>query len=251
MITQAQGATVQPKFSAIYADPPWPYRDRGKSGSMKPSGSASHYPTDLSFEQIAGINVADIASHDSLCFLWVTNPLLPVGVDVLRSWGFEFVTIAFVWVKTGRTANSEAELKRLLAPRVDKSVVRSIVDEMKPHLWPAFQIGQGSHTRANPELCLLGRRGKGLKRISAGVRSEVLVPPRGHSVKPDEVSERVVKLLGDVPRVELFARRPREGWSIWGNEVESDIELHVPDPGEFVWSGKQRVALRVKPRSAR
>jgi len=88
---------------------------------------------------------------------------------------------------------------------------------------PAFPIGQGSYSRANPEFVLLGMRGKGVPRLDAGVRSEVLAPRGEHSQKPDKVIQSIDRLVGpDVTKIELFARRKYPGWAVWGNEVQSD-----------------------------
>ena len=76
----------------------------------------------------------------------------------------------------------------------------------------------GRWTRANAEVCLIATRGKP-KRIDAGVHSVIDTPIEGHSKKPNEVRERIVKLLGDLPRIELFARDKHNGWDAWGNEV--------------------------------
>jgi N6-adenosine-specific RNA methylase IME4 len=86
--------------------------------------------------------------------------------------------------------------------------------------------GMGQSTRTNTEVCLIGVRGK-LGRESGGVHQVVLAPPGRHSEKPGEVRDRIVQLLGDRPRIELFARQRAKGWHAWGNEVPggSDIDL--------------------------
>lgn len=83
----------------------------------------------------------------------------------------------------------------------------------------------GYYTRANNEICLLATKGKPLKRINRNVEQIILSPIREHSRKPDEVRQRIVNLFGDLPRVELFARNTTEGWDVWGNEVQSTINL--------------------------
>lgn len=239
-------------YQVIYADPPWSYRDKGQSGSMEQRGAATHYNT-LTTTQIAGINVADVSADDAMCFMWITCPQLPVGVEVMRSWGFDFVTVAFTWVKTGRVEQSKRALRDLLRARgVDEATLRSAANDAAEGglLWPAFRIGQGSHTRANAELCLLGRRGRGVKRISAGVRSEILEPAGAHSEKPQEARDRIVALLGDVPRLEMFARTKAPGWDAWGNEVKPDVRLYVPADDEFAWTGTERRVIRVRRRRA-
>ena len=84
-------------------------------------------------------------------------------------------------------------------------------------------FGMGNWTRANPECCLFAIRGKP-KRVSASVRQLIYAQHRGHSVKPDEARTRLVDLMGDIPRVELFARQQTAGWDVWGNEVEGSID---------------------------
>jgi N6-adenosine-specific RNA methylase IME4 len=96
-----------------------------------------------------------------------------------------------------------------------------------PHRWSEQQLplrirprmGLGYHTRSGSEACWLAIRGKGYKRQSMGVEQVVFAPLREHSRKPDEVTARIDRLVGDVPRIELFAREQRPGWQCWGNEV--------------------------------
>jgi N6-adenosine-specific RNA methylase IME4 len=79
-------------------------------------------------------------------------------------------------------------------------------------------MGMGNWTRSNPELCLLGIKGKP-KRINASVHSVIDTHIEKHSKKPDRVRDDIIKLCGDLPRIELFARQKTEGWDCWGNEV--------------------------------
>ena len=80
-------------------------------------------------------------------------------------------------------------------------------------------MGTGYYTRSNAEDCLIGKRGRGLKRVDAGVRQVVLSKIREHSRKPDEVRDAIVRLVGDVPRLEMFGRTETPGWDVFGNEV--------------------------------
>ena len=82
----------------------------------------------------------------------------------------------------------------------------------------------GRWTRANAELCLLATKGKP-KRLDAGVHSVIDEKIMKHSQKPNEARKRIIKLCGDLPRVELFAREKLEGFDVWGNELENDIEI--------------------------
>jgi N6-adenosine-specific RNA methylase IME4 len=84
--------------------------------------------------------------------------------------------------------------------------------------------GVGRWVQGNSELVLLATKGKP-KRISKSISQIVMTHRQGHSVKPQEVRKNIISLMGDLPRIELFARQKTEGWDVWGNEVESDIKL--------------------------
>ena len=88
-------------------------------------------------------------------------------------------------------------------------------------------MGLGYHTRGNAEICLLTTRGNGLRRVDNSVMQVIIDAVGEHSQKPDEARSRIVRLYGDVPRIELFARQRTPGWDIWGNEAPggSDITL--------------------------
>ena len=152
----------------------------------------SHYPT-MKLSDICTLPVADIADKDCVLFLWATYPNLREAFAVLDAWGFVYKTVAFTWVKRNRKS-------------------------------PGFFVGLGHWTRANAEICLLATKGKP-KRISRSVRQIIDTPIERHSKKPDEIRTRIVELMGDVPRIELFARERTDGWDVFGNEVESDITL--------------------------
>ena len=85
-------------------------------------------------------------------------------------------------------------------------------------------FGIGYYTKSNCEVCLIAVKGKPIK-VSNSVSSVIISPRQEHSKKPDQIRDKIVELCGDVPRIELFARKKAEGWDVWGNEVESDINL--------------------------
>jgi N6-adenosine-specific RNA methylase IME4 len=176
------------KYQIIYADPPWKYR-----GKMMNSSVTDHYQwADL--KDICGFPINELADKNCILFMWVTMLKLNEFMTVVEAWGFEYKSCAFVWVKTNKKSTS------------------------------TYFMGLGRWTRANPEICILATKGKP-KRISASVRQLVVEPIREHSQKPEEVKNRIIDLVGDLPRIELFARQKTEGWDVWGNEVESDIKL--------------------------
>ena len=147
----------------------------------------------MSLTDICALPVADIADKDCALFLWATFPNLQEAFEVIKAWGFKYKTVAFCWVKRNRKS-------------------------------PSWFVGLGHWTRANAEICLLATKGKP-QRISKSVRQIVDTPIERHSKKPDEVRNRIVDLMGDVPRIELFAREKTDGWDVFGNEVKSDIML--------------------------
>lgn len=87
-----------------------------------------------------------------------------------------------------------------------------------------FRLPMGHWTRANAEICLLAVRGHP-KRQAKDVHQVIISHVEEHSKKPDEVRERIERLMGDVPRIELFACQKADGWDVWGNEVINDVEL--------------------------
>ena len=84
--------------------------------------------------------------------------------------------------------------------------------------------GMGYWTRSNVELCILATKGHP-KRINAAVHQVIVSHIEEHSKKPQEARERIVSLMGDLPRIELFARQSTPGWDVWGNEVDSSISF--------------------------
>lgn len=174
------------KYDIIYADPPWSYNDKANAGKR----GASHKYDTQSIDWIKNLPVQSIASENCALFLWVTMPKLNEVFDVIDAWGFRYKTTAFVWVKKNKKADT-------------------------------LFMGMGRWTRANSELCLIATRGKP-KRINAGVHSIVIDNIREHSRKPDEVSKRIVLLMGDMSRIELFAREKVDGWDGWGNQYSEE-----------------------------
>ena len=171
------------KYGAILADPPWDFKTYSAKGEGR---SASRHYDIPSRKELWQMDVP--AAHDCVMFMWVTDPNLLDGLNLMTAWGFQYKTVAFTWVK-----NSKHNLEK-------------------------FMIGCGYWTRANPEMCLLGTRGKP-KHLSRAVRQLLVAPRQEHSRKPDEVYERVEALVGG-PYLEMFARRQWPGWDAVGNEVD-------------------------------
>lgn len=172
------------KYNIIYADPPWMYRDKASAGKR---GASYKYEIPSS-KQLEALPVSALADQNCALFLWVTMPKLGECFSIIEKWGFTYKTVAFTWVKKNKKANS--------------------------WFW-----GMGSYTRANAELCLLATKGK-LERIHAGVHSVVDSPVEQHSKKPDVIRKRIELLFGDLPRIELFARKRFPGWDCLGFDID-------------------------------
>lgn len=189
-------------FGVIYADPAWAFLSRGDNGDGR---SASAHYTTTRLDEMKAFPVAQLAAPDCVLFMWVVDWCLQDALDLIRAWGFELKTTAFTWVKSTSTGDAEF-------------------------------MGQGYWTRANPEMCLLATRGHP-KRLNADVRQLMTAPVMEHSRKPDETYERIERLVAG-PYLELFARRPREHWVSWGNElpfVKPGEELpYDPNTGEIL-----------------
>lgn len=178
------------KYSIIYADPPWQYKVYSKKGLGR--SAESHYLT-MELEDIQALPVGELADTDCILFMWTTIPLLKDCFSVMKAWGFEYKTVGFVWIKQNKKSDSL--------------------------FW-----GMGHWTRANAEFCMLATKGRP-KRKSAGVHQVIISHIEEHSKKPDIVRHKIIELVGDLPRVELFAREKADGWDAWGNEVDCDIEI--------------------------
>jgi N6-adenosine-specific RNA methylase IME4 len=177
-------------YRVILADPPWTFgtwSDKGKGRSAE-----AHYDT-MTLEGIKALPVATWAADDAVLLMWATDPLLDRALEVIRAWGFTYKTVGFYWAKLniGRHGPTYSE--------------------------GDFFTGMGFWTRANPEPCLLATKGHP-KRRSGAVKKLVIAPRREHSRKPDEVQERIERLV-EGPYLEMFARTTRPGWDAWGLEA--------------------------------
>lgn len=171
------------KYEIIYADPPWSYNDQANAGER----GACHKYDVMDMFALADLPVWDIAAKNCLLAMWHVGPMPLEALYVMKAWGFTLKTMkGFTWHKTTKNGRDH--------------------------------FGMGHLTRANTEDCLFAVRGKPV-RASGSVRQIVHAQVREHSRKPDEIRNALVELLGDIPRIELFARQKHEGWDHWGNEL--------------------------------
>lgn len=172
------------KYQTIYADPPWSERGGGKIKR----GADAHYPL-MTTREIMALPVKEkLVDLENGChlYLWTTNNFLPDALKVMEAWGFKYVTM-ITWLK-------------------DK-------------------IGLGQYYRGITEHCLFGRTDKVLpyKVDDAGKRCQgktgFYAVKGEHSEKPAEMRQ-MIETVSYAPRIELFARKPVDGWDVWGNEVD-------------------------------
>jgi N6-adenosine-specific RNA methylase IME4 len=190
---------IMKKYNIILADPPWKFNNKNTGGSMI-SGSNAHYSV-MSLNDLFDMPVANMAANDCVLFMWWVASQPREALAVVDAWGFDLKTMTgFNWIKKTKH---------------DKD-------------W----FGMGFWTRAGSECCLIATRGKP-KRASASVRSVTYALAQRHSQKPLVIHEKIVELMGDVPRLELFARQQCSGWDVWGNEVEGSVDLSIYDLGDL------------------
>lgn len=172
----------QNHYRALLVDPPWVFEtwsDKGRDRSAE-----KHYKT-MTLLELTELPVQDLAARDALLFLWSSGPMLPQSLALLHVWGFQFSTVAFVWEKQNQNGDTAH--------------------------------GLGYWSRSNCEFVILGKRGSP-KRRAKDVPQLIKAPKRAHSEKPAETIRRIERLVAG-PYVELFARRTRRGWDVWGDEV--------------------------------
>ena len=188
-------------YDVILADPPWRFEVWSQNTGKDGRSPDKHYQT-MTTQDICNLRIP--VADNAVLFLWAIFPMLPEAFQVMSAWGFEYKTVAWVWVKA------------------------------KPSGF-GFFTGLGYYTRANAELCLLATRGKVAKPQNRAIQALIYAPVREHSRKPDEQYTKVEKLYPHKRYLEMFARRRRPGWDVFGNQVEGSIRLPTmpaPDKGE-------------------
>ncbi len=188
------------KYQIIYADPPWEYKQSGSKTNSR-GMAKQHYPT-MSTKEICELPISRIKTDTTVLLMWATFPNIGEALKVIDAWGFEYKTAAFVWVKKNKR-NKDT------------------------NFW-----GMGAYTRANAEVCLLAisKNTKATEVVKRHDIHQIIESPvLKHSEKPNEVRVAIEALLGDVSRIELFARQEFSGWDCWGNEV------NLQENKEAIW----------------
>jgi N6-adenosine-specific RNA methylase IME4 len=196
-------------FDLVQLDPMWNYVVRSRKGLSR--SAENHYPT-VTVEVQKTFPIPDLFNRNCAVFMWATYPNLPQAFDLGAAYGLTYKTVAFTWVKLNKLwySNFMRQLKK----------TGSVDEALAWYERHAYFMGNGYYTRANPELCLLFTKGKPLKRLDLGVPNLIVSPIGAHSAKPDEASNRMVRLFGDRPRVEIYARKYRPGWTSLGLDLD-------------------------------
>ncbi len=176
---------IKKKYNIIYADPPWSFKHYSDKGKGR---APDNYYKCQNLQDIKNLPIKNLADDNCILFMWVTYPMLQKSFEVLDAWGFQYKTVGFTWVKRNKKS-------------------------------PSWFWGMGYWTRSNAEICVIATKGK-ITRQSSSVHQIIETPIEGHSKKPDIVRDKIVELVGDLPRIELFAREKTEGWDVWGNEIK-------------------------------
>ena len=197
------------KYKLILADPPWQYSNKSSNGAAD-----NHYNT-TDFYSLTRLPIEKIAFNNSVLCMWYTGNFALEAIKLAEAWNFKVKNMfCFAWIKLNKNAED----------RIDKNPPEDSFDFMEI-LNSETKINCGNYTRQNIEMCLIAIRGKGLPRRSASVRQIVYSCLGEHSEKPKEVHHRLEELYGDVPRIELFAREKYGEWDVYGDQVNSDIQL--------------------------
>ena len=189
------------KYKLLLLDPPWAFKVHSEKGTAK--SAENHYPCLDIKEQIKlAPYIKEIMDKDSACIMWTTTCFLKIAIDLMETYGFKYKTCG-AWVKLTKDGINLA-------------------------------TGTGYHLRNSHEIFLIGTRGtgacpkQGTQKLSVILEpEEMLVPRMEHSRKPEE-QYAYAELYGG-PYIELYARRPREGWTSLGNQLEGmDLRDSLP-----------------------
>lgn len=179
------------KYRTIYADPPWQFQNR--TGKVAPEHKRLARYSTMRLEEIAQLPVAEAAAEKCHLYLWVPNALLPEGLSIMKSWGFEYKT-NIIWEKVRKDGMPDGR-------------------------------GVGFYFRNVTEILLFGVRGDKNRTLEAGRTQVNLIrsTKREHSRKPDEIIP-LIEGCSAPPFLELFARGSRKGWDMWGNQATENYE---------------------------
>ena len=171
-------------YDILYIDPPWDYNTKCFRKNKTEFAATDHYNT-VKLKDLKELPINDIAAKDSLLYLWVTGPKMNEAIELIKSWGFTYSTVAFVWEKVYHNP--------------------------------------GNYTMPSCEFCLVAKKGKiPQPRGAKNIKQFYMESRTIHSKKPDEFRKRIILMHPEQSKIELFARRSSDAnWDVWGDEAYS------------------------------
>ncbi len=212
--------TTEEGFRTVLADPPWRFLNR--TGKVAPEHRRLDRYSTLDLNEIAALPVSDVVAPNAHLYLWVPNALLPDALKVMDAWGFRYVS-NIVWAKRRKDGKPDGR-------------------------------GVGFYFRNVTELLLFGVRGS--MRTLQPARSQVNIietRKREHSRKPDE-QYKLIESCSPGPYLELFARYPRKGWVVWGDESAEEVtprgQTHSGYAGGLIETPELQLHMRLEEETA-
>jgi N6-adenosine-specific RNA methylase IME4 len=197
-------------FNIIVADNPWSFKDKIKNKKNIKRGAEANYNT-ISLDELCKLNIKSLASKDwCVLLLWVPSSLLDNGLEVMKAWGFTLKQ-TYVWIKTAKKDKNK------------------------------LAFGMGRLFRQSHELCLIGISGKNVYKNlkNRSQRSVCLEPNLKHSAKPENPQDSMDLMFPEAKKLELFARRQKNGWICVGNEAPASLNEDIKDTIENLKKGKK------------
>ncbi len=205
------------KYDIVIADPPWAFGDTLKKMKAKTKRSAKSQYNVMSVDEIASLDVKSISNQEHCVLaLWVPGALLPVGLSVMAAWGFTYKQNA-IWIKTKKD--------------VSKHVTRALKSGKDVDVNDLTSFGMGRIFRQSHEIALIGTVGKVYSQLdNKSQRSVMFDVNEGHSIKTELLQDRLEIMFSKAKKIELFARRCRQGWATIGDTVTGkDIAVSIEE----------------------
>jgi N6-adenosine-specific RNA methylase IME4 len=219
------------KYRVLVADCPWKFSDPLLMSNVK-RGASSVYNT-LTITDLKNLPVKDIAEDDSILLLWCPSSLLEEGLEVMKSWGFSFKQ-THIWVKVKKNVlfSLISNIKKIFSNFLNEKITAKTLSSTSFDLGSVLSFGMGRLFRQTHELALVGVRGKIYNHLeNKSQRSVHFFPSTKHSVKPDILQDMLEKMFPgkEHNKIELFARRSKNGWTCVGLESPSTIGEDIRD----------------------
>jgi N6-adenosine-specific RNA methylase IME4 len=215
------------KYQLIIADPPWMFDDKLTMADVK-RGASSNYPV-LNVNELKKLDVKSISDDNAILALWVPSSMIPEGLEVMEAWGFDFKQVN-IWVKTKK------EPLRVILKEALKLIKTESLKDILKKVFTSFDMenvlafGMGHLFRQTHEIALIGVRGKVYDKLNnKSQRSVHFHPATKHSVKPERLHEMFELMFPEANKLEMFARRNREGWHCIGNQSPTTFDEDIRD----------------------